>query len=74
MQLIEEEEIDVPVSKEATKMDMDKAPTDVPATGETDVNMQDATGAENGVSVAGDNPAQMETDFKVSKAACLITR
>ncbi|XP_076887908.1 heat shock 70 kDa protein 15-like [Bidens hawaiensis] len=63
-QLIEEEEIDVPVtkepSKETTKMDLDKPPTN-----ETDVNMQDAPGAENGVSDTGDNVAQMETDAKV---------
>ncbi|XP_024979378.1 heat shock 70 kDa protein 15-like [Cynara cardunculus var. scolymus] len=68
-QLIEEEDIDVPVtkepSKEAAKMDLDKAPADVPTTNESDVNMQDAPGAENGAPETGDNPAQMETDAKV---------
>ncbi|PWA80993.1 heat shock protein 70 family [Artemisia annua] len=59
-QLMEEEEVDVPVAKESTKMD-----TDVPATNETDVNMQDASGTENGAPETGDNPAQMETDAKV---------
>ncbi|MFS7992361.1 putative Heat shock protein 70 family [Helianthus anomalus] len=68
-QLIEEEEVDVPVtkepSKETTKMDVDKAPADAPPTNETDVNMQDAPGAENGVSETGDVPAKMETESKV---------
>ena len=59
---MEEEEVDVPVAKESTKMD-----TDVPATNETDVNMQDASGTENGAPETGDNPAQMETDAKVSQ-------
>ncbi|KAL8242668.1 hypothetical protein R6Q59_012970 [Mikania micrantha] len=68
-QLIEEEEVDVPVtkepSKETTNMDLDKTPADVPITNGTDVNMQDASGAENGVPSTGDNPAPMETDAKV---------
>ncbi|XP_071686009.1 heat shock 70 kDa protein 15-like [Rutidosis leptorrhynchoides] len=64
-QLIEEEEVEVPVSKETTKMETDKVPADVPSTNETDVNMQDASAAENGASETGDNPVQMETDAKV---------
>ncbi|KVH92935.1 Heat shock protein 70 family, partial [Cynara cardunculus var. scolymus] len=68
-QLIEEEEVEVPVTKEPSKetimMDMNKPPPDVPSTNETDVNMQDAPGAENGAPETGDNPVQMETDVKV---------
>ncbi|OVA13876.1 Heat shock protein 70 family [Macleaya cordata] len=68
-----EEEVDVPVVKEATKMDTDEAPNEaVPAgTDETDVNMQDdkgtnnSSGVENGVPESGDKPLQMETDAKV---------
>ncbi|KAK1416845.1 hypothetical protein QVD17_25962 [Tagetes erecta] len=67
-QLIEEEEIDVPVtkepSKETTNMDVDKPSADAATTTETDVNMQDASGVENGVPATGDNPVQMETDVK----------
>ncbi|CAH8363564.1 unnamed protein product [Eruca vesicaria subsp. sativa] len=67
--LLEEEEVEVPVSKEpseeATKMDTDKA------SGESDVNMQDAkeasdaAGTDNGVPESADKPVQMETDSKV---------
>ncbi|XP_071717284.1 heat shock 70 kDa protein 15-like [Rutidosis leptorrhynchoides] len=63
-QLIEEEEIDVPVAKETTKMDVDNAPADVPAN-ESDINMQDASGGVNGAAETGDAPSQMETDTKV---------
>ncbi|VVA32734.1 PREDICTED: heat shock [Prunus dulcis] len=74
--LLEEEEIEVPVTKEqpkeAAKMETDEAPSDAapPSTNETDVNMQDAKGtadaldAENGVPESGDKPVQMETDTK----------
>ncbi|KAM0017437.1 putative Heat shock protein 70 family [Helianthus debilis subsp. tardiflorus] len=64
-QLIEEEEVEVPVSKEPAKMDVDKAPADVASANETDVNMQDAPVTENGAQEAGDNPVQMEADTKV---------
>nr|XP_043623081.1 heat shock 70 kDa protein 14 [Erigeron canadensis] len=64
-QLIEEEELEVPVSKETTNMEMDKAPVDAPSANETDVNMQDATATENGAQETGDTPVQMETDAKV---------
>ncbi|KAL8223659.1 hypothetical protein R6Q57_019134 [Mikania cordata] len=71
-QLIEEEEVDVQVtkepSKETTNMDLDKTPADVPITNGTDVNMQDASVAENGVPSTGDNPAPMETDAKQVEA------
>ncbi|KAF8388996.1 hypothetical protein HHK36_025681 [Tetracentron sinense] len=75
--LLEEEEVEVPVvkeaAKEATKMDTDEAPNDAPPTGnsESEVNMQDAkgsmdaSGVENGIPESGDKPAQMETDAKV---------
>ncbi|CAJ1955198.1 unnamed protein product [Sphenostylis stenocarpa] len=76
--LLEEEEIEVPVSKESaedTKMETDEAPADTPAppsTNDNDVNMQDANanagsdvpGAENGIPEAGDKPVQMDTDTK----------
>lgn len=60
MQLLEEEEVEVQVTAE--QMDTDKA------SGESDVNMQDAketsdaAGTDNGVP----EPVQMETDSKVS--------
>ncbi|CAN8305133.1 unnamed protein product [Cochlearia groenlandica] len=60
--LLEEEELDVPVSKEqqeeTTKMD---AEVTAPASGDSDVNMQDAkeAGAAN-----GEKPTGMETDTK----------
>ncbi|KAJ0530731.1 putative Heat shock protein 70 family [Helianthus annuus] len=64
-QLIEEEEVEVPVSKEPSTMDVDKAPADVASTNETDVNMQDAPVTENDAQEAEDNPVQMEADTKV---------
>lgn len=63
LQLLEEEEVEVPVTEQ---MDTDKA------SGETDVNMQDAkepsdaAGADNGVPESADKPVQMETDAKVN--------
>lgn len=75
--LLEEEEIEVPVSKEPAKedvkMDTDEAPNNAAPQGsnETDVNMQDAKGTadapgvENGVPESGDKPVQMEADTKV---------
>ncbi|KAG2729161.1 hypothetical protein I3760_01G236300 [Carya illinoinensis] len=75
--LLEEEEVEVPVSKEPlkedAKMDTEEAPIDAAplSSNETDVNMQDAkgtadaSGPENGVSDSGDKPVQMETDTKV---------
>ncbi|TYJ17979.1 hypothetical protein E1A91_A09G090400v1 [Gossypium mustelinum] len=75
--LLEEEEAEVPVSKELAKedakMETDEKPNDTSAPGanETDVNMQDAkgtaeaAGVENGVPQSGDKPVQMETDTKV---------
>ncbi|OWM78193.1 heat shock 70 kDa protein 15-like [Punica granatum] len=75
--LLEEEEVEVPVTsdpaKEVNKMDTDEQPGSVPPTsGEADVNMQDAkgtaegdaTGVENGVPESTDKPVQMETDNK----------
>lgn len=75
-QLLEEEEVEVPVSKEppkeANKMEMDEASSDAtPSSTDADVNMQDAkepadaSAAENGVPESGDKPVQMETDTKV---------
>ncbi|KAK4754299.1 hypothetical protein SAY87_002403 [Trapa incisa] len=76
--LLEEEEIEVPVTnepaKEANKMDTDEhAEVAPPTSGEADVNMQDAkgiadgdtSGVENGLSESADKPVQMETDSKV---------
>ncbi|KAG8643545.1 heat shock 70 kDa protein 15 [Manihot esculenta] len=75
--LLEEEEVEVPVTKEpakeATKMDTDEAPSDAapPNSNVSDVNMQDvkgtadASGVENGVPESGDKPTQMETETKV---------
>ncbi|KAH7865813.1 hypothetical protein Vadar_011568 [Vaccinium darrowii] len=68
--MLEEEEVEVPVAKEAGKMDTDETSCDTaPSATETDVNMQDAKsdtpGAENGVPGSGDKPIQMETDAKV---------
>ncbi|XP_027167776.1 heat shock 70 kDa protein 15 [Coffea eugenioides] len=74
--LLEEEEVEVPVTKEpakeTAKMETDEVPSDgaPPSSTETDVNMQDtkgaaeAPGAENGVPDSGDKPVQMETDSK----------
>jgi len=76
-QLLEEEEVEVPVTKEPAKepakMDTDEAPSDAATKGpkEADANMEEAksaadvSGAENGVPEA-DKPTQMETDTKVS--------
>ncbi len=75
---MEEEEVEVPVSrepaKEDAKMDTDEAPNNAApqSSNETDVNMQDAkgtadaSGVENGVPESGDKPVQMEADTKVS--------
>lgn len=77
--LFEEEEIEVPVTKEFAeenaKMETDEAPADAaappPSSNDNDVNMQDAKatadtpGAENGLPDAGDKPVQMDTDTKV---------
>lgn len=77
--LFEEEEIEVPVTKESAeenaKMETDEAPADAaappPSSNDNDVNMQDAKatadtpGAENGLPDAGDKPVQMDTDTKV---------
>ncbi|XP_030464635.1 heat shock 70 kDa protein 15-like [Syzygium oleosum] len=74
--LMEEEEVEVPVTKdaaqEANKMDTDETPSDTapPASAEADVNMQDAKsaadapGVENGVPETGEKAVQMETDIK----------
>ncbi|KAG2328185.1 hypothetical protein Bca52824_010913 [Brassica carinata] len=70
--LLEEEEVEVPVSKEqseeAAKMDTENA------AGESDVNMQeaketsDADGADNGVLESADKPVQMETESSKDEA------
>lgn len=79
VKLFEEEEIEVPVTKEFAeenaKMETDEAPADAaappPSSNDNDVNMQDAKatadtpGAENGLPDAGDKPVQMDTDTKV---------
>ncbi|KAG6788931.1 hypothetical protein POTOM_005009 [Populus tomentosa] len=74
--LLEEEEVEVPVTKEPAKepakMDTDEVPSDAASKGlkEADANMEEAksaadvSGAENGVPEA-DKPTQMETDTKV---------
>ncbi|KAJ8773477.1 hypothetical protein K2173_004307 [Erythroxylum novogranatense] len=74
--LLEEEEVEVPVTTEPSKesgivdtgeVHNDGAP---PSSTESDVNMQeakgtaDASGFENGVPDPGDKPAQMDTDTK----------
>uniref|UniRef100_A0A803LNB5 Uncharacterized protein n=1 Tax=Chenopodium quinoa TaxID=63459 RepID=A0A803LNB5_CHEQI len=70
--LLEEEEVEVPVVKETTKMDTDDTANETHV-GEADVNMQDAKGAaeataaENGTpeaTAADDKPVQMDTDAK----------
>ncbi|XP_072999298.1 heat shock 70 kDa protein 15-like [Typha latifolia] len=73
--MLEEEEVDVPVSAanetpKESKMDTDEAPTD--STTGTDVNMQENKTAaeagvkdENGAPDSGEKPVQMETDAKV---------
>ncbi|KAG9131157.1 hypothetical protein Leryth_020144 [Lithospermum erythrorhizon] len=73
--LLEEEEVEVPVSdepaKEGRKMEIHDAPADsVPNGTEADANMQDADGvgsvSEKGsVPVSGEIPVQMEMDSKV---------
>lgn len=76
LQLLEEEEVEVPISKEtpkeAAKLETDEALNDAvpPSSNETDANMQDAKaadapGAENSNFETGDKPVQMETDNKV---------
>ncbi|XP_054784464.1 heat shock 70 kDa protein 15-like [Prosopis cineraria] len=76
--LLEEEIVEVPVSKEPAgenaKMDTDEAPIDAaappPSSNDTDVNMQDAKatadypGTENGLPDTADKPVQMDTDTK----------
>ncbi|KAK4267465.1 hypothetical protein QN277_024243 [Acacia crassicarpa] len=76
--LLEEEIVEVPVSKEPAgenaKMETDEAPADAaappPSSNDTDVNMQDAKatadapGVENGIPETADKPVQMETDTK----------
>ncbi|KAF8027546.1 hypothetical protein BT93_E0450 [Corymbia citriodora subsp. variegata] len=76
--LLEEEEVEVPVTKDAGAQETNKMDTDEtsnaaapPTSVEADVNMQDAKGApdasgvENGVPETGEKPVQMETDSKV---------
>ncbi|KAK7261836.1 hypothetical protein RIF29_28158 [Crotalaria pallida] len=77
--LMEEEEIEVPVTKEPArennKMETDEAPpadaVAPPTSYDNDVNMQDdkattdAPAAENGIPDTGDKPVQMDTDTKV---------
>ncbi|XP_020226409.1 heat shock 70 kDa protein 14 [Cajanus cajan] len=78
--LLEEEEVEVPVSKETAggnaKMDIDEAPADAaapPASNDTGANMQDAKtstdapGVENGIPESGDKPLQTDTDTKAPK-------
>ncbi|KAF5205686.1 Heat shock protein [Thalictrum thalictroides] len=67
-----EEEVEVPVAKEPTRMDTDESPSEtVPVEAGEDVNMQDAkpTGdapeADNGAPESADKPVQMEADVKV---------
>lgn len=79
---MEEEEVEVPISKEApkeaNKMETDEASSEAvpPVSTEADVNMQDAKattdapGAENGVPESGDKPVQMDTDNKVLCYSC----
>lgn len=80
---MEEEEVEVPVTKEApkeaNKMETDEASSDAtpPSSTDADVNMQDAKGAgdapaaENGVPESGDKPVQMETEQKVFCYFCV---
>ncbi|KAJ4851009.1 hypothetical protein Tsubulata_033573 [Turnera subulata] len=73
--LLEEEEVEVPVTKEpakeATKMEIDEPAADAapPSSNESDANTQDAkgtdaAGVENGSTDAGDQSTQMEVDTK----------
>lgn len=68
-QLLEEEEVEVSVSKESdkepSKMETDEIPADPVPSSTADVNMQDSK-AENGVVESEDKPIQMETDTKVT--------
>lgn len=85
MQMLEEEEVEVPVSsanegpKDTTKMDTDDVPSD-PASG-TDVNMQEpknsdttdaAPAAENGGQDPEEKSVPMETDAKVRCSSKLV--
>lgn len=71
LQLLEEEEVDVPVvkesSKDATKMETDEGPTDSASNhASSDINIEDVNvKAENGVAGSTEKPVQMETDAKV---------
>jgi heat shock protein 4 len=79
MQMLEEEEVDVPVSatsevpKDATKMETDDAPRD-------DDNMQESKGAtdtaegaaENGAGDSEEKSVPMETDTKVLFVHCIV--
>ncbi|GFP99671.1 heat shock 70 kDa protein 14 [Phtheirospermum japonicum] len=71
--LLEEEETDVPVVRESTKMETDELLADQAPLG-TDVNMQDSkpdgAAAENGVP----EPVQMETDAKVEAPKKKVTK
>lgn len=77
MQLLEEEEVEVPVTKEApkeaNKMETDEASSEAapPTSADCDVNMQDPKGpTDNGVSESPDKTAPMETDTKVDCYFC----
>lgn len=86
MKLFEEDEIEVPVTKESaeenSKMETDETPAEVaappPSSNDSDVNMQDAkaaadtNGAVNGVPETGDKPVQMDTDAKVDTDKYII--
>ncbi|KAK9069703.1 hypothetical protein SSX86_011607 [Deinandra increscens subsp. villosa] len=63
--LIKEEEIEVPMSKEPLKMNIDMAPTDLASTNETDVNMQDALVTENGAQDTDDSHVQIQAGAKI---------
>ncbi|KAF6172862.1 hypothetical protein GIB67_035416 [Kingdonia uniflora] len=71
--LLEEEESEVPVVKEApnqsSKMETDDTSKDEPSIGENDLNMENAKAATNdvgnGASESGEKPVEMETDAKV---------
>ncbi|KAL8118638.1 hypothetical protein AgCh_016234 [Apium graveolens] len=69
--LLEEEEVEIPVVKESTKMDTDEAPSAAApsSTTENDVNMEEAKSAADAPASAngaqGDIPVQMETDSKI---------
>ena len=81
MQMLEEEEVEVPVSatsdvpKDATKMDTDDAPKD-------DDNMQESKGAtdtaegaaENGAGESEEKSVPMDTDTKVWFVHCIVDK